>query len=51
MRPKGALLDLNLIAELVLLIVVANGAPVLAKRALGTRPAACSAMSSLNLSH
>ncbi len=37
MRPKGALLDLNLIAELVLLIVVANGAPVLAKRALGAR--------------
>ena len=30
-------MDLNLIAELVLLIVVANGAPVLAKRALGTR--------------
>ena len=30
-------MDLNLIAELVLLIVVANGAPVLAKKALGTR--------------
>ena len=30
-------MDLNLIAKLVPLIVVANGVPVLAKRALGTR--------------